>query len=64
MIEKNEQIMSVMIDKELYSTVRKFCYANEIKIKNFISDSLKAKLDKEGRYGKSNVIGKLNKSAK
>ncbi len=55
MLETNEQIMSVMIDKEIYSRVRKTCYKNGIKIKRFISDALIDKLDKEGRYGQKSV---------
>lgn len=45
MEDTNEQIMSVMIDKELYSNVRTHCYSNGFKIKKFIADALREKLN-------------------
>ena len=48
----NEQIMSAMIDRDLYSKVRQYCFKNNIKVKNFVSNALQEKLNNTAKVSK------------
>ena len=48
----NEQIMSAMIDRDLYSKVRQHCFKNNIKVKNFVSNALQEKLNNTAKVSK------------
>ena len=53
------QVISFIIERDLYSKVRKHCYATGTKIKWFAADALREKLS-----GKSNAVKKFKSSAK
>ena len=48
----NEQIMSAMIDRDLYSKVRQHCFTKGIKVKNFVSIALQEKLNNTAKVSK------------
>lgn len=43
--DKNEQILSLQIDQDLFTHVRQHCYKNGIKIKYFIAEACRKELN-------------------
>lgn len=42
-----QELVSVMIDEDITSEVRQYCYKNDIKIKKFYQEALVEKLKKD-----------------
>lgn len=50
------QLISVVIDKEMYDLIKQYCFDNRVRIKEFIGDALCTKLEGKGvYYGKKSV---------
>lgn len=52
MNKDNEQVMSAMIDSDLYSKIRQYCYKEGIKVKKFVSAALREKLENAKKSSK------------